>query len=222
MDSPFRKHAAYALDAAVAAFVVLGVVLVFTIGLGGEKATFLSASKFFTFQSNVLVGLCCLVCLPFDILVAIGKKSAKPALLSLLLRIASVGTALTFLTVICFLGPTMGYPLMFESGNLYLHLIVPLLILVRVIFFELEAPWNKFRTTFFGIIHMVAYGVFYLVNLAIHNGYGTAAYDWYGFGAYGLGIGFLFFFGSLLLTYGISFLIYFAQKKFIAFSNKQK
>ena len=39
MNSPFRKHAAYALDAAVAAFVVLGVVLVFTIGLGGEKAT---------------------------------------------------------------------------------------------------------------------------------------------------------------------------------------
>ena len=161
------------------------------------------------------MGLFCLVTFPFDLLLASKKKNAKPPWMSLLLLLASTGTTLTFLVVTVFLGPTMGYGMMYESGNLFLHLLVPLLALTRVIFFESASPLNNIRHTFFGIVHMGIYGIVYLSICIANNGYGKADYDWYGFGAGGPWMGVLSFFIVLLATYGITFLTFLAQRQFL-------
>lgn len=206
-----RQIIALILDAAIVIAVAVSTYVLFEF-MGRDVSDKLAEfSKYFTVQSNFVLGIVALVALPMDLLLILGKIKASPLWTRILLYAASVGTTITMLTVIFFLGPTMGYGNMYNDANLFMHLLTPLFGIARVIFFEKEHL--HFSATFIGVIHMMVYGVFYLSNIVVNNGYGTLQYDWYGFGAGGLGLGILALFIMVLVAYGVAFLTYFLQKK---------
>ena len=169
--------------------------------------------KYYTVLSNVLLGVAGAIALPFDLLIALGKREENPRFAKIFYIMITTATTITMFTVIFFLGPTMGFSIMYLEFNAFMHLITPLLGIARVLFFEVKAKELNWKHSLFGMTTTLVYGTIYIINCAAHNGYGTLEYDWYGFGAGGLGIAILAFFIMLGLTYGVAFLFYFGQKK---------
>lgn len=177
--------------------------------------------KYYTVQSNFFMGLIALVFIPFDIFVLLGFKNEVPHWLKTVGLLGTVGVVLTMLTVIFFLGPTVGFGMMYSTYNLLMHLITPLVALIRFLFYGTENPKLKIYDSIIGISTMAAYGTFYIINVISHDGYGKTQYDWYGFGKGGPFIGILAFLAMLLATFVISFLLYFGQKKIAGLRSKR-
>ena len=124
---------------------------------GGEKLLSrrgLSSLKYYTTLSNLFAGISSLLILLHAF--SGGKGSVSP-LLSLLKYSSSVSVALTFLVVLVFLGPRMGYR--------------PL----------------TFRDSFLALIPTLLYAVVYAGNILKNGmGEGENTNDWYGFAISGV------------------------------------
>ena len=207
MNAKARHILALILDVATVIMVIVASIMMFNYGGSALAVRGIFILRYFTVQSNMLLGASLLIALPFDVSLLLGKRNESPLPVRVLNLVGTIGTTITMLTVLFFLGPTMGYGRMFTEANLFFHLLIPLAGLIRVIFFEGEGDGPKWQASFFGLIHLFGYGLFYLFNVAIHNGYGQADYDWYGFGTNGLGIGILAFVlmlvGAFFLTWGL-------------------
>ena len=143
------------------------------------------AFKYFTVDSNVLAGIAAVVYLCFEKCLVKRKITKIPRWLHLL-RLASVtGVTLTMLITVFFLTPQFGeeWYVLFMDNNLFFHLIIPVLSIISFIFFEPVKPELRLKHSFFGVIPMVAYGVFYTANILLHleNGMPVKEYDWYDF-----------------------------------------
>lgn len=178
--------------------------------------------KYFTVQSNILLAAVALVSVAFDILLLTGKLSFPPKASRIALLAAATGTTITMLVASFFLAPTVGAKWVFGNYNFIFHLVVPLLGVIRVIFFETAQAKGRFYYAFFGMIHMGIYGVFYLTNVVVHDGYGQTKYDWYGFGANGLGMGILSFFIIFALSFGVCFGLLVLQNLVVKKTNPAK
>ena len=164
--------------------------------------------KFFTVESNIFMGVASLLSLIF---ILIGKY---PKWLSLVKYIATGTVTLTFLTVMFYLGPTLGMLSMLKDANLFMHLIVPVLAIAQLFLLEPKLEEMKFvKSTLLSIIPMSIYGIAYLLNVIINNGYGTTKYDWYYFGSLGPWAGVGMYFLMLASTYLIGVGLYFGYKK---------
>jgi len=98
----------------------------------------------------------------------------------------TVATTVTLMTVLLFLGPTLGYPLMFVGGNLWLHLIIPVAGIVEFVFFDVQYSLS-FKETLVGVVPTLLYGIFYCGNILINGvGQGRTSNDWYGFAMWGV------------------------------------
>ena len=153
---------------------------------GGEKLLSrrgLSSLKYYTTLSNLFAGIVSLLILLH--VISGGKGSVSP-LLSLLKYSSSVSVALTFLVVLVFLGPRMGYRRLFAEEQLFLHAIGPLLAILTFIFSPLLSPLT-FRDSFLALIPTLLYAVVYAGNI-LKNGFGEGenTNDWYGFGIGGV------------------------------------
>ena len=90
------------------------------------------------------------------------------------------------LITIFFLMPTMapkyGRFGLFMYSNFFLHLFNPLLSIVSFACFE-KTKLISFRQTFWGIVPLVIYAVYYAGVSLVHSVEGVIAegYDWYGF-----------------------------------------
>jgi len=73
---------------------------------------------------------------------------------------------LTFTTVMCYLGVIYGYGLMLQGGNLYLHLIVPLVSLITYTLLE-NKPILKTKSIFIGLAPTILYGLVYVIFVFI-------------------------------------------------------
>ena len=208
-----KRIFAIVFDLLIISSVVFSAVWMFTSIPAYETNGGLDLLKYFTVQSNFLLGLIALIVLPFDILVLLGKRESAPTGLRIAFLVANTGTTITLLTVLFFLGPTLGYGMMFETYNFFMHLLTPLLGMARVLFFETGDRKLRWQVAAFGIVPLAIYGTIYLINIAVHNGYGRIEYDWYGFGKGGLGIGILAFVAMILLAFGITWLFKFGQSK---------
>lgn len=144
----------------------------------------IEAFKYYTVESNVLMGIMSFIFCIFDIKLLKGKRDYIPNKIYILKLISTVGVVLTMLTTVIFLAPTcsFGFFAMFQNSNLFFHLIVPLLSLITFVFFE-NTDKIRFRYTFIGVITMVLYSIYYTVNIIAHieNGNIVSSYDWYGF-----------------------------------------
>ena len=166
--------------------------------------------KFFTVQSNVLAGITALIYIIF--LVREQKTQKKIPIWVFILRfIATIDLIITFLVVALFLGfiTDEGYLSMFVNANFLFHLAIPIINFASFVFYE-NPPKFKFSYTFWGITHLILYGIFYIIVVLLHYQNGTVPleYDWYAFAQKGLVIAFVCATVVWGLGYLVSFMLY--------------
>ncbi len=120
----------------------------------------LRSFRFFTTLSNVLVALAGLAVFLCEISGA--APDALPLGIWIFKYLGTTAVAVTLLTVVFFLGPTMGYKEMFAGSGLYVHLIGPLLAIFSFRFLETKEMYS-FATSLLGMIPMTLYGIVYLI-----------------------------------------------------------
>ncbi len=183
------------------------------------SARFISL-KYFTVDSNLLMGIISLCILPSEIRSLRNGIDEIPTVLLVLKLTGTVSVALTFTTVMVFLGPLYGYPAMFAGVNLYLHLIVPVL---AILVFCLAEGTDRlmFRHTFIAVIPMLLYGTAYLGNILI-NGVGKwpDTNDWYGFAMWGVPASFLVFAVIAFVTWLLALIMWRINRVFGSSRNR--
>ncbi|MBR1386353.1 MAG: hypothetical protein IJ568_05945 [Bacilli bacterium] len=167
--------------------------------------------KFFTVDSNILMGIVSLVFLIYDYMFLKGMIKKIPKLVYILKLTATVGVSLTFLTTVFYLAPFAGGDFLeyFKNSNLFFHLFVPVLSIITFIFFE-KTDNLSMKSVLIGIIPMVIYAIFYLVNVLVHikNGKVDFVYDWYLFAKGGKSSIIFVFIFMILITYLISYVLW--------------
>jgi len=143
----------------------------------------LSVFKYFTMDSNVFAGLISLLYIILVILENKGRIKEMPAILPLLKLAATTSVTLTMMVTVFFLAPQTEttYFAYFTNANLFMHLVTPLLCIISFIFFEKAKI--SFPQTFWGLLPMFLYSLYYIPNILLHleNGKTSHSYDWYGF-----------------------------------------
>lgn len=153
------------LSMAVALFV-----LVYQNTDGFTKANF-ETFKYFTTDSNILMGLTALLLIPFNIKSITHEKECTPKWLTILNLVATTSVTLTLLTVVFFLAPidanTKGYFSAFTGTNAFYHFAIPVLAIINFTLFETKNR-IKFKHCFFAIIPMAIYACFYIAYQVMH------------------------------------------------------
>ena len=180
------------------------------------EVTKIGAFKFFTVDSNILVGITSLIMAILEYQIINNKRKKVFDKLYVMKYISVVGVTLTFLVTTFYLAPysPKGFFSMFQNSNLFFHLIVPILSLISFIFFE-KTDKIKFKHTFLGLIPVLIYAIFYVFNVFIHleNGEVSVLYDWYGFAQGSLKTTIFVFIFMHAITYIICLLIWFFNKR---------
>lgn len=165
--------------------VIMGSIFMFTGFKFMPDKTLLEASKiemfkFYTVDSNILMGIISLIFIKYEVRF-INENKKIPKKIYILKLIGTSGISLTFLTTAFFLAPQYGLYAMYNNNNLFFHLIIPLLSIITYTLFEKHD--NKYRYALYGIIPMFIYSIFYMTNILIHLNDGglTFKYDFYGF-----------------------------------------
>lgn len=169
--------------------------------------------KFFTVDSNILMGIVSLIFIIYEKKLIKNKIKEIPKKVYILKLIATSGISLTFITTSFFLAPSYGFYAMFNNSNLLFHLVVPVLSIITYIFFEKHD--NKYKYAILGIIPMFLYSIFYTTNILIHlnNGGLTFKYDFYGFLQGNLNNIYIVIPVIYLISYVISVLLVFGNRK---------
>ncbi len=162
---------------------------------GNFAATGLRSLKYFTVLSNLLEGFA-------SAYYVYAYKTRKITHTLLRLKyVAMIGVTVTFLVVIVFLGPLLGYPMMYVGANLWMHLLIPVLAILE--FLTLDQEEYTGTDTLYTLIPLLLYGVGYLSNIIVN---GTGAHhsnDWYRFFSWGTPVGILI----LCVIVGLTWLI---------------
>ena len=198
------------VNSLVVALTIVAVLLMFFGDPNVLASSRWAAFKYFTIQSNVFAALAALLSLIYLIF---KRKEEYPGWLAVIKLVSTVGVAITFFVVIIYLGPIYTYPLLFQKANLFLHGIIPVIAMLAICITE---PKMKLRFTMnlYSMFPVTIYGIAYLINVAVKNDYGNyKGADWYAFGTYGLGIGFLCLFIIIALSFGLSVGFYFLHQK---------
>lgn len=132
----------------------------------------LHAFRYFTVLSNVLCALSALVMMIARLR---GQVSGGVMLLKYL---GTASVTVTMLTVLLFLGPTMGYAQLLAGRDAYMHLIGPLLAIASFCF--LEKRGLTFPAALTGLAPVVLYGAVYLYKV-VYAPEGKRWEDFYGF-----------------------------------------
>ena len=138
--------------------------------------------KFFTVDSNILVGIISFILIIYECMYINYKIDKIPNWVYILKQMATVGVTLTFLVTLLYLAPTAktGFLSLYTNTNLFFHLIVPLLAMISYIFYERYN--NLLRYALLGVIPMFIYSIYYVINIMIHiNASNIYLYDFYGF-----------------------------------------
>ena len=145
--------------------------------------------KFFTVDSNIFMAMVALIFSIYEILLLKNKIKEIPKFTYILKFMGTSAVTLTFLVVFSYLGwiAKDGLFSLLMNSNLFLHLLVPITSIVTFIYFE-KSDKLKFKDTFFGLIPMLVYAVFYVCNVFIHthNGVVSPQYDFYYFVYHGV------------------------------------
>lgn len=136
----------------------------------------MKAFRYFTVLSNELCALSALA-------MAISQaRGSVPQGVALLKYLGTASVTVTLLTVLFFLGPTIGYRALLSGRDLYLHLIGPLLAIASF------CLWEKQRmplgTALLGLLPVILYGVVYL-NKVVFVEEDKRWEDFYGFNKHG-------------------------------------
>ena len=169
----------------------------------------LESLKYYTVDSNILMGIAALAAAIAQRRVMTGKAAEVPLPVLLLKLAGTVSVTLTMLITIFFLGPTLGrvygFFFLFAGASLFLHLLNPLAAIFVFLRYECSDR-IPLRLTPVGIIPTVLYAVYYVLLTFHHivNGIIEPGYDWYGFFAFGINAWWIVVIVILLITYGIT------------------
>ena len=102
------------------------------------ESTGLESLKFYTVDSNILVGLASLILIIYEYLLLKKKIKKIPKYVYIIKYIATVAVSLTFLVTLLYLSPLYGSKFLFlyQNSNLLFHLLVPLLSFISFVFYE--------------------------------------------------------------------------------------
>ncbi len=173
---PQRVFAAFC-NLLVFIFTAVGVCRFFISGGQGNMSVWgVRCFMFFTVDSNVLAAVAGLICLIQELR---SRELTKPA--AALKYVGTVAVAVTFFTVLLFLGPVFGFRGMYQGNNLFMHLISPLLCMFSLCLSE-NLPPMRLGSTLLGLIPTAVYGVVYLLMVVVLRRW----YDFYGFNMGGM------------------------------------
>ncbi len=198
---------------------VIGSIMAFSglrFDLTVDTPTFYSVIRYFTVQSNIFMGIIALLFAINEILhIKRGIEINKT--LFIFKYIATVCVAITFFTVALILAPIFygsRYFELFYDENLFFHFVIPVLSIIAFILFENRNDITK-KITFTGLMPFSIYTVFYLIAALTHmqDGKIMEGYDWYGFLYFGIPIFIVLSIVMVILSYLISFILYFLNKK---------
>ncbi|MBQ3783535.1 MAG: hypothetical protein II838_08855 [Lachnospiraceae bacterium] len=182
--------------------VAIGVLYMFS--GGGNDAVFATSGiynlKYFTVQSNCLCGIIAIVYLACNLM---HKK------ISLLWKyIGATEVGLTFMVIACFLQPMYPTLDMYAEGNLWFHLICPLIAMAELVLLTIDKKKMPIKWSMITMIPVFIYGTIYLLNVQI-NGIGKwpKSNDFYGFLNWGLPIGIIIFICIILMSWVIALLL---------------
>lgn len=148
-------------------FVVISTIIIVALyftpnsGEGNMNVSGVECFKFFTIDSNILVAITCLIVSIYDILILINKYDELPKYIIYIKHIGVTAITITFLVVLCYLGPVQGFDLMYGHKGVLTHLLNPLASIISYLFFE-HSIKEKYRFTFLGILSVLVYGSVYL------------------------------------------------------------
>ena len=210
MRNRHNKYLRVISSGLIVILVAIGAVITFTSTKEGLlTARGLQNLKYFTVDSNLFLGLVCLV----DVIAALidlehekgpGSVPAARPLLELLRYTAVVAVTLTFTVVAVFFGPGVGYGFLYRDANLFFHLIIPVLGLLSFAATHRELPASlrpiPLWETLLALAPSVVYGVYYTVVLLV-RGVHFPDTDWYGFAAGGVRGSMISAVGVLLATW---------------------
>ncbi len=175
------------------------------------ESTKIGMFKFFTVDSNILMGITSLIFLIYGAKSLKDKRYKTPKKVYLLKLISTTAVTITFLVVFCYLGQISkgGMRSMLLNSNLLFHLFIPVLSIISFIFFERNDKLSA-KNALFGILPTLIYGTFYLTNVLIHtqNGKVSPIYDWYWFVQNGVSTAIIVFPMSILLSYAVSLVLW--------------
>ena len=125
------------------------------------ESTKLGMFRFFTVDSNSLMGIVALVFAIKEIQLLKEEIKDIPLKYYILKLMATSAVSLTFFVVFAYLGPISegGIPIMLMNSNLFFHLIIPVLSILNFVLFE-KTDKIKFKHVFSGLIPTLLYGVF--------------------------------------------------------------
>ena len=173
--------------------------------------------KFFTVDSNLLMGIVCFVFVIYEILKLKKKIKVIPKWLYILKHVATTSVGLTFFTTCLFLGPTIdtGFFSLYTNANLFYHFIIPVLAMLGYIF--LDDYDSNHKQCLYALIPMILYSFFYVPNVLLHldNGHSTIQYDFYGFFHGNPKSIFVFYPLMLSVVYVIGIVLYTINKKYL-------
>lgn len=155
---------------------------------------------FYTVDSNLLAAAALLAALPFKL--KRWRDGSKLPFFCTLLTFAGVtSTTVTFMTVICFLGPTMGYGNMYVGNSFFLHLVCPVLAALSFVFDAQSEKKLKIPHIAVSLIPTAVYGVVYFIMVVVIGKRNGGWDDFYGFNRGGL------WYVSYIVMLGAAFLI---------------
>jgi hypothetical protein len=192
-----RRAVSVILNVLIVLFAGIGTYLMFS---GTNEGAALAVSglanfKYFTVLSNEFCGIVSLLWLIFEL-----SGKSFPVLPKLM---AASAVGLTFLIIAAFLAPMYPDINMYERGNFWFHLILPLTGMAELIL--LETPKKiPFGYTVISASAALVYGAFYLANILINGAEGN---DWYGFLNWGFAAGIVIFAVIVLMDFGIAVLM---------------
>ena len=201
------------LDLAAAALAFVGI-LGFFVPLGGSG--FMTSEgtgcfRYFTVDSNLLLFLVSLFHAGLMGWKLFRPDWEVPEWGTIVHFVGVVATTVTFLTVICFLGPTQGWGMMYLGTSLYLHALAPIAGILALLL-SLGKMWTRFAPL--GLVTVIVYGIVYLVMVVVLGPLNGGWEDFYGFNHGGYWpLSFLaMLVASAAISYGLHYLGRFVDK----------
>ena len=167
--------------------------------------------KFFTVDSNILMGITSLIFVTKEI-----KKEKITKNMYRLKLMSTTAVTLTFIVVFTYLGPIAenGIISLLQNSNIFFHLIIPVLSIINLTMFE-KTNKLEFKDTIYGLLPTIIYAIGYITNIIIHveNGKVSPIYDWYWFVQNGITFALIVAPIILLMTYIIALILWKLNKR---------
>lgn len=145
-----------------------------------EMGTGIQPLRYFTIDSNILLAIAAILCLPSAFASLKNPGKLFPTAILRFKHIATAAVMLTFLVSICWLLPTKGAETVIGGRVALLHVANPLLALVSFCVFERGIAFSG-KASLFGLIPLAVYGVFYVVMVCVIGEANGGWPDLYGF-----------------------------------------